>query len=199
MMVATAPGDEYEHYYDHFDNETNGGIVFDENLLAMVELPLQTLTESEKRARLRWIKQLRTIASYYTRMTVPKVQSSADILRHRILPPCLAVRNPSTRSGPTEKRTGRRYPPVIEQWDTFGPCVAEFRPEEIRPADDSIADLDDTPFTFSLRFGDQQEVRSEAQELFFLAAVINKFLGKARYLRLVTSGSPVTGRPDGTS
>lgn len=179
-------------YYDYFDAKTNGGVVFDENLCSLEDLPLKKLTGVEVEAREKWQKIRRKIRKEYMgRHPPPLVTRTTELLEQRILAPCLVTTSASTQSKAAESRAGRRYPPAIAEWIDFADELANFQPV------DKPMNFEVPPFTVSALLGDPViEYWDERQEEIFIVNFLNQTLYRQRMIGWIVSSGPVIGKPD---
>lgn len=178
-------------YYDFFDNNTNNGVVFDQDLSALDDLPVKTLTDIEVVARERWLKLRRKIQKEYSTKQPPPITTTTQLLEQRILAPCLVTNAASSRSKPEESRKGRRYPRKISEWVDFAAKVAAFQIEE------KAVNFLIPPFVMSMVSGDHPiEFRDERQEEIFLANCLNGTLYKQGLIGMIVSSGELIGRPD---
>ena len=70
-----------------------------------------------------------------------------EVLQQRIVAPCLASTNVSSRSAPNELRASKMYPNSIHPWDVFRQEVEKYKiDEDASPIKDEVSEI----FYFSL-------------------------------------------------
>lgn len=178
-------------YYDHFDNETNGGRVFDTDLRALADLPERSLTPVEKTERENWSRKYLTILDHYDDVDPPQVGTTELLLQQRVMVPNLGAASVSSRSQLKEARQGRRYPTTISEWTGFLERVTAFQPKHnvLNPKRSDI-------FAFSLgQTTPPIALCNENEEQTHLLLVLKKSLMLAGLIGTVTTRGGV-GRPD---
>ena len=184
--------EEEESYFTFFDKETNNGVVFDEDLSILPELPVDSLTNVEQTARQNWRTVRSRIEDHYRR---PRFLSDTnELLKERLVAPSLVTHYASTRSKPAtaEARAGRQYPVEIFSWGGFAQGLAEF----VQP-NRQLSENPDSVFASSLRNGSFDSAkRDKREEEFFLVNLLNRSLHRHGLVGKLTSWGPTVGRPD---
>jgi hypothetical protein len=124
-----------DEYYQLFDEETNGGKVMDDDWgdprWENETPPTETLTQSEADQRNAYINTIKKLKKEYRKKTPSEVTSREAVLRQRVVAPCLlsgvTPKVVASRSGHTETRASRKYPPKIRKWKGFTRNVSEYR------------------------------------------------------------------------
>ena len=98
--------EQEEPYFAYFDNEANNGVVFNEDLSILEELPVDSLAIVEQTARLNCQAARSRIQAHYWE---PRFLSDTnELLRERLVAPTLVTQYASTRSRPARARAGRK-------------------------------------------------------------------------------------------
>jgi hypothetical protein len=181
-----------DHYYAHFDNETNNGKVFDTTLNESMDLPVQHLIAKELEERENWRNKMEPIYNHYDEIeSPPKVTTTELLLQQRVMVPNLGSVSVSSRSQFKEARRGRRYPQTISEWSGFKQRVSAFHPEHkvLKPKYSDI---------FQLSMFDTSPVNSlsdEKEEEGYMLGVLKKSLMMAGLLGTISSRGGI-GKPD---
>ena len=90
-------------YYEYFDKVTNNGRVFIDDL-SVAEVSINDLTPPEENSRNAYIAVHELLRSEYDRHNYvhPISTTKEEVLQQRIVAPCLASTNVSSRSAPNE-------------------------------------------------------------------------------------------------
>lgn len=178
-------------YYDYFDNESNGGRVFDADLSVLTDLPVYHLTPVEKTERETWRNKMLGIYDHYENVDPPQVTTTELLLQQRVMVPNLGTSSVSSRSQFNEARRGRRYPATISEWHGFLEQVKAFRPNHkvLKPNRSDI-------FTFSMiDTSPHISLSDEKEEEGYLLLVLKKSLMTAGLLGKISSRGGL-GKPD---
>ena len=163
-------------YYDLFDRMTHSGRVFTEDL-SDVDVSRTTLTSQEERARTEYTATVETLRSEYKKRVHihPIATTKEEVLQQRVVAPCLASSNVSSRSAAAEPRASRVYPHTIHPWNTFRQEVERYK---INEDSTSMGETMDMIFYFSLDRANT-EASNEAQEQIRLTDNLDKTLKRA--------------------
>ena len=185
--------EQEEPFFAYFDHETNNGVVFDEDLSILEELPVDSLTIVEQTARLKWQAAQSRIHGHYWE---PRFLSDTkELLEERLVAPTLVTHYASTRSKPAESRAGRKYAAEIFPWRDFAQGLAEFVQPNIPLTSDPWDRL--SVFNMSLQNGKLQKAKSdEREEEIFLVDLLNDSLHTHGLVGPIRSWGPSVGRPD---
>lgn len=127
--------------------QKNNGVVFNEDLSNLEDLPVNELAQEEIAARENWGKVRKKIREK-CRKKNPSVETTAVLLEQRVLAPSLTMESASTRSKPAESGKGRCHPPCISLWKGFCENVKNFEQE------DKTIEFEIPPFTLCSANGD---------------------------------------------
>ena len=187
-------GGPHSEYYKCFDEMTNGGRVFTEDL-SNGDVPQRTLSTKEKEARIDYAAIITQLIQAYKNPTTdhPVAKSQEQVLQQRVVATCLTYVRLSGRSTPAESRAGRIYPEQIHPWVDFEEKVEAFK-------GDTSPDLDPAPipiFWHSLSNA-EAEAGNEAEEQTHLKTTLERTLKKAGIVHSIEPGSAgtVRGKPD---
>jgi hypothetical protein len=194
--AAPAPAEpaQEEGYYAYLDQQTNNGVVFDQDLSSLDELPVRVLTKVERKARKAWRTVRRRIEKHYELKDPPTISDTDNLLLQRLLAPCLVVRAASSRrSKPNEPRADRRYPVTISPWSDFARGLAAFQPD----SSPRIGSPRFSTLLSSVHAGNARvKKRDERQEEVFLVDLLNNTLYRENLTgEIVSSGPSVIGSP----
>ena len=179
---------DFGEYYRFFEEHTENGIVFNEDLSNEPTLPVTNLLSKEVTARQKWAKTHKKLIKEYKHKAA-KIENTDDLLLQRLAPPKLVLSNPSSRSKPSEARSKRRYPAKIAFWADFEGGVKVHSP----PKRSFVPSM--PPFLRSLEDGGRQN-GDEKEEEVFLTSALHQTLTTARLIGEFTTRMKVTGRPD---
>lgn len=181
-------------YYKFFDENSNGGKVFDTDLSALDELPLKYLAETERLERNNWRGTMQTIFDHYDDVVAPQVTTTELLLQQRVMVPNLASASVSSRSQMKEPRSGRRYPPTICEWEGFKKLVEDHTPEHkaLKPKySDKYNILQRSMYDSSPMISLSDEKAKEA----YMLGVLKKSVMTAGLVGTITSRGGM-GKPD---
>ena len=118
-------------YYKLFDERTNDGRVFDEDMSAQ-NVNKTRLTSNEAKARTNYEAVIKTLRTEYkkSKYVHPIATTKEEVLQQRVVAPCLAPKNVSSRAATNERRAGREYPKRIHAWTDFRENVENYKINE---------------------------------------------------------------------
>ncbi|KAG7368279.1 hypothetical protein IV203_031022 [Nitzschia inconspicua] len=178
-------------YYNHFDEATNQGRVFDSDLSLLQDLPAHHLTETEIAERDAWRTKMLGVYSHYEDIDPPRVSTTECLLQQRVMVPNLASTSVSSRSQLKESRRGRRYPDTLLAWREFQPIVEDFHPAHraLKPRQSDI-------FGFSSSLtNNKMSLSDEKEEENYILMVLKKSLMMADLVGSITTRGGI-GKPD---
>jgi hypothetical protein len=117
------------NYYDFFDQNTNNGKVFDEDLSAQ-DVSQKSLTEGEDIARSEYQTAIDILHDHYDNCDDsyhPVATTKEEVLQQRVVAPCLGQESVSGRSATNESRSHRIYPANIHPWTDFQEQVENYK------------------------------------------------------------------------
>lgn len=101
--------------------------------LSAENLPIASLTLDERRAREAYqtsIAILYHTYDSYDDKRHPIARTKEEVLKQRVVAPCLVPTNVSSRSRANKPRAGRMYPQSIHPWNEFQAFVKDYKISE---------------------------------------------------------------------
>lgn len=160
---------EEDNFYEFFDQNTATGRILEVDVSSFSgALPPKALTSEEWTARSEWTDRWRNVlVPHYLPQQPRVVRTGAELLKERICPPRLVLRNASTRYNRDGSKPMKNHPPEIHAWEGFRQSVAAFVAPAATPATTMYGGVDEDIFARTL-LGSKKFMRGEAQEQAFL-------------------------------